>query len=323
MAKHPSIAPAPTQTDALTREVLAGLKKRPKALSPVWFYDELGSFLFDSICELPEYYITRTELQIMRTHAAEMAQHVGRDAALIELGSGTSFKTRELLNHLEEPAAYVPVDISREHMLDAAGLLARDYPELRIIPVCADFTQPFELPRHIAAASRRTMYFPGSTLGNFEEQQALWLLTRMREMVGRDGAVLVGIDLKKDPRVLERAYDDGSGVTAEFNINALRHMNRELGADFDLGAFEHLAVWVEEHSRIEMHLVSKRDQVVHLGGENVRIARGEHLHTEYCHKYTIDGFADLAAAAGLAVARVWMDPAGLFSVQFLEPRRLQ
>ncbi len=257
MSKHPNTAPA-AAADALTADVLEGLKKEPKQLSPVWFYDELGSFLFDNICELPEYYITRTELQIMHAHASEMAQHIGHDAALIEFGSGTSMKTRLLLDRLEQPVAYVPVDISRQHLFDAAGNLAKDYPDLHIVPVCADFTQNFELPQLIQAAQRRVVYFPGSTLGNFDRTQARALLVRMREMVGKNGAVLIGIDLRKDPRVLERAYDDAAGVTAEFNINALRHVNRELGADFDLDAFEHTAVWVENESRIEMHLVSTR-----------------------------------------------------------------
>jgi len=323
MAKHPSTVPAKPTQDALTNDVLDGLKKEPKELSSVWFYDELGSFLFDNICELPEYYITRTELQIMHGHATEMAQHIGPDAALIEFGSGTSLKTRLLLDRLEQPLAYVPVDISREHLFTAAGALAKDYPHLHIVPVCADFTQNFELPQFIRAAERRIVYFPGSTLGNFDRRQARALLARMRDLVGKNGAVLIGIDLRKDPRILERAYDDSAGVTAEFNINALRHVNRELGADFDLDAFDHLAVWVEHESRIEMHLVSKRDQTVHLGGEKVRIGRGEHLRTEYCHKYTLDSFSELAATAGLAVKRVWMDPNKLFSVQLLEPARLQ
>lgn len=323
MAKHPSTVPAKATADNLTNDVLEGLKKEPKELSPVWFYDELGSFLFDNICELPEYYITRTELQIMHGHAQEMAQHIGPEAALVEFGSGTSLKTRLLLDQLENPIAYVPVDISREHLFAAAGSLAKDYPDLHIVPVCADFTQNFELPQFIRTAQRRVVYFPGSTLGNFDRTQARALLARMRELVGKNGAVLIGIDLRKDPRVLERAYDDAAGVTAEFNINALRHVNRELGTDFDLDAFDHTAVWVENESRIEMHLVSKRDQVVHVGGEKVRIQRGEHLRTEYCHKYTLESFSDLAATAGLAVKRVWLDPNKLFSVQLLEPAQLQ
>lgn len=322
MAKKPNLVPA-NPADALTADVLEGLKKEPKELSPVWFYDELGSFLFDNICELPEYYITRTELQIMHGHAAEMAHVIGPEAALIEFGSGTSLKTRLLLDRLESPVAYVPVDISREHLFTAAGSLAKDYPNLHIVPICADFTQPFELPSFIRAAQRRVVYFPGSTIGNFDRPQARALLARMREVVGKQGAVLIGTDLRKDPRVLERAYADAAGITAEFNINALRHLNRELGSNFDLEAFDHLAVWVEDDSRIEMRLVSKRDQDVQIGGEKVHFERGEHLRTEYCHKYTLDSFNELAATAGLAVKRVWMDPNQMFSVQLLEPARLQ
>jgi L-histidine Nalpha-methyltransferase len=322
MAKKPNTVPA-NAADALTADVIEGLKKEPKELSPVWFYDELGSFLFDNICELPEYYITRTELQIMHGHASEMAHVIGPEAALIEFGSGTSLKTRLLLDQLESPIAYVPVDISREHLFAAAGSLAKDYPNLHIVPVCADFTQPFELPGFIRTAPRRVAYFPGSTIGNFEPSQARALLVHMRELVGKNGAVLIGTDLRKDPQVLERAYDDAAGVTAEFNINALRHLNRELGANFDLDAFDHLAVWVEDASRIEMHLVSKRDQVVQIGGEKVRFAQGEHLRTEYCHKYTLESFSDLAATAGLVVKRVWTDANQMFSVQLLEPARLQ
>jgi L-histidine Nalpha-methyltransferase len=322
MAKKPNTVPA-SAADALTADVLEGLKKEPKELSPVWFYDELGSFLFDNICELPEYYITRTELQIMHGHASEMAHAIGAEAALVEFGSGTSLKTRLLLDRLDSPIAYVPVDISREHLFTAAGSLAKDYPNLHIVPVCADFTQPFELPNFIRTAPRRVVYFPGSTIGNFERAQARELLVHMRELVGRNGAVLIGIDLRKDPQILERAYADAAGVTAEFNINALRHLNRELGANFDLEAFDHRAVWVEDASRVEMHLVSKRDQVVQIGREKIRFARGEYLRTECCHKYTLDSFNDLAATAGLAVKRVWTDPNQMFSVQLLEPVRLQ
>lgn len=323
MSKRPSVIPAASRFDQLTNDALDGLRKSPKELSPVWFYDELGSALFDRICDLPEYYLTRTEQGIMQKHAAEMARHIGPGVALIEFGSGTSVKTRLLLDQLESPVAYVPVDISREQLLDAAGLLARDYPALRIIPVYADFTQPIELPKQIATAQRRVIYFPGSTLGNFMPGPAQQLLTSMRHIIGENGAVLIGIDLKKDPQVLLNAYDDAAGITARFNLNALRHINRELGANFDLDAFEHRAVWREDKSRIEMHLISSRDQVVDLAGEHVAIQRGEHLHTESCHKYTLDGFAKLAAAADLAVTRVWTDAENKFSVQLLEPKPLQ
>ena len=316
MSKLPATVVAPS-IDHLTVGALDGLRKSPKELSPVWFYDELGSTLFDAICELPEYYVTRTEIGIMQEHATQMAAALGPQVALIEYGSGSSLKTRLLLDRLEAPVSYVPIDISRDYLLEAAGMLARDYPSLPIVPVCADFTQPFELPP-IAAAQRKVVYFPGSTLGNFEREQAVKVLASMRAIIGRRGAVLIGIDLKKDPRVLERAYDDRAGVTARFNLNALRHMNRELGADFDLTAFEHRAVWVEEQSRIEMHLVSKRDQVVHLGDDVVKFARNEYLRTECCHKYTLEGFAELAAEADLAVSQVWMDSERLFSVQLLQ-----
>jgi dimethylhistidine N-methyltransferase len=323
MSKTPSVVRTPSAADQLTMDALAGLRKSPKQLSPVWFYDEEGSSLFDSICELPEYYLTRTEMQIMSEHAAEMAQLIGPHAALIEFGSGASDKTRLLLDKLESPACYIPIDISRDYLYESAGLLARDYPELRITPVCADFTQPFDLPVHIAAAHRRVVYFPGSTLGNFETEAARHVLTTMREIIGQKGAVLIGIDLRKDPSVLRKAYNDAAGVTAEFNLNALRHINRELGADFDIDAFEHNALWVEDMSRIEMHLISKRDQEIHLGEEIVKIRRGEHLRTECSHKYTLEGFAEMADGADLEVTHVWTDPDSQFSVQMLEPKKIQ
>ncbi|MFL6547114.1 MAG: L-histidine N(alpha)-methyltransferase [Povalibacter sp.] len=322
MSKEHNVAAA-TRSDQLTSDVLDGLRRTPKELSPVWFYDEFGSLLFDSICELPEYYLTRTELAIMEEHAADMAQLIGPQAALIEYGSGTSFKTRLILDHLVAPWAYVPVDIARDHLFEAASTLARDYPALRIVPVCADFTQPFELPRHLSRAQRRVVYFPGSTLGNFSTAAARTLLSGMRTLVGREGAVLIGIDLKKDRDVLERAYNDSAGVTAEFNLNALRHLNRELGTNFDIDAFEHRALWVEKESRIEMHLISKRDQVIDVAGTRVTFKRGEHLRTECSHKYTLESFANLAASAHLVATRTWTDAEQKFCVQLLEPAQLQ
>jgi L-histidine Nalpha-methyltransferase len=320
MAKHPNVAlAAPSR---ITHEVLQGLRKIPKELSPVWFYDETGSNLFERICELPEYYLTRTELSIMREHAAEIADEIGSGAAVIELGSGSSLKTRLLLDQLRDPYAYIPVDISREQLLDAAGALARDYPSLRIVPLCADFTRPFDLPDHVLRAHRRIVYFPGSTLGNFEKPAARELLTSMRALAG-GGQVLIGIDLKKDPKVLERAYDDAAGVTARFNLNALRHVNRELSANFDVNAFAHQAVWKEEESRIEMHLVSRHHQSVQIAGERVDFARGEHLRTECCHKYTLENFGALANGADLEVVRVWTDANTMFAVVLLQCGKTQ
>ncbi len=301
-------------------QVVAGLRQSPPRISPIWFYDERGSALFQRICELPEYYPTRTELGIMRVHAADMAAEIGPGVAVVEPGSGASLKTRLLLDALEAPAAYVPVDISRESLLAAARHLRRDYPQLRVQPVCADFTAPFDLPAAILRdARRRVVYFPGSTLGNFAADEAVALLARLAAIAGRGGAMLLGLDAVKPASILERAYDDAAGVTAEFNLNALRHINRELGATFDVTAFQHRALWVAEHSRIEMHLVARRAVSFDVGSETFRLARGEYLLTEYSHKYTPDAAARLAAAAGLAVRRTWTDARAWFSVLLLEP----
>jgi len=304
----------------LIDEVLSGLRRTPKEISPVWLYDELGSRLFDAICQLPEYYPTRAELKIMELHAGEMAWRLGQGVALIEFGSGSSLKTRLLLDHLESPDVYVPVDISRAQLLDTAGSIARDYPWLRVLPACADFTRPLRLDDRAAMAERRVVYFPGSTIGNFDALAARKLLTSMRELIGRQGAILIGIDLKKDVATLERAYNDSSGITARFNLNVLRHLNRELNADFQSQEFAHSAVWVENLSRIEMRLVSRRDQRVHIDGHAVDIKRDEYIRTECSHKYTLGSLAELAESAGLRVHRVWCDPERTFSVQLLEPR---
>jgi L-histidine N-alpha-methyltransferase len=300
--------------------VVAGLRRTPKEISPLWLYDELGSRLFDAICESNEYYPTRTENKIMSLFGVDMAQTLGANIALIEFGSGTSIKTRLLLDRLQMPDAYVPIDISRTHLLDAASSIARDYPWLRVLPVCADFTQPLRLPDRIAQSARKVVYFPGSTIGNFEPTQARQLLESMCTMVGRQGAILIGIDLKKDVATLERAYNDAAGITAQFNLNVLRHLNRELGSDFFLSAFQHRANWVEASSRIEMRLVSRCKQHVHIGDETIEIARGEYIRTECSHKYTLDSFAQLATTAGLRVQNVWTDPAKMFSVQLLKSR---
>lgn len=297
--------------------VLAGLQRKPKEISPVWLYDELGSRLFDAICELPEYYPTRAETKIMISCGADIAQRLGSNAALIEFGSGSSIKTRVLLDRLQTPDVYVPIDISLTHLLDAASSIARDYPWLRVLPVCADFTQPLHLPERVALARRRVVYFPGSTIGNFEPPAARSLLEAMHTMAGRDGAILIGVDLRKDAAVLERAYNDSRGITAQFNLNVLRHLNREAGSDFCPSAFEHRAVWVESLSRIEMRLVSRCRQSVLVGDDVIDLARGEFIRTECSHKYTLESFAELAASAGLRVREVWCDPDKLFSVQLL------
>jgi L-histidine Nalpha-methyltransferase len=297
--------------------ILAGLQADRKRLSPKYFYDQRGSELFERICQLPEYYPTRTELGIMRSHRAAIAAAVGARACVIEFGSGSSVKIRLLLDILGDVVAYVPVEISGDYLKGVAGSLAADFPDIEIRPVCADFTQPFELPKLQRPARRRVAYFPGSTIGNFEPADALEVLRVMRRQVGDDGALLIGVDLQKDPAILERAYNDAAGVTAEFNLNLLRRLNRELGANFELARFRHRADYNAGAGRIEMYLISERAQQVRLGGETIDFAAGERILTEYSHKYTLQGFADLARDAALRVECVWTDDNGLFSVQYL------
>ena len=302
----------------LVEEVLAGLRSTPKRLSSAYFYDRRGSQLFEAICELPEYYLTRTETLILKQYATEMAACVGGQALLLEPGSGSSNKTRLLLDALPDLVAYVPVDISRSHLLQAARAVQAAYPRLEVLPVCADFTQGFAVPAPLRPPSRVVVFFPGSTLGNFDPPQAVRLLELMRRTAGSGGGLLVGIDLAKDPAILERAYNDAAGVTAAFNMNLLLRLNRELAADFDPARFRHEAVWMAAESRIEMHLVSTRKQTVHVAGERVEFAAGERLVTEHSHKYTADSFASQARAAGWTPRRSWTDRRGYFSVQYLE-----
>jgi L-histidine Nalpha-methyltransferase len=298
-------------------EVLHGLGRPQKELPCKYFYDERGSQLFDEICRLDEYYLTRTELGIMRRHAAEMASCLGPNCLLIEYGSGSSVKTRLLLDRLAGPAAYVPIDLSREHLLRSAASLTASYPNLEVLPLCADFTGHFELPVPRRKPARRAVYFPGSTIGNFGPSEAAVLLARVAELVGRGGALLLGFDLRKDLGVLLPAYDDARGVTAAFNLNLLAHLNRELGADFDLSAFRHRVAYNSRLHCIEMYLDSLRDQVVTLGGRRVSLAAGESIRTERSYKYDVEEFRAWVARTGLAVQRVWTDDRRLFAVLLL------
>ncbi len=306
------------RADDFLGDVLRGLGRRAKTLPCKYFYDERGSVLFDQICELPEYYLTRTELAIMREHAAEMADCLGPRCMVVEFGSGSGRKTRLLLDRLREPTAYVPLDISREHLLRSARALAKAYPRLEVLPVCADFTSDFEPPTPSRSAARRVVYFPGSTIGNFSPRAATHLMRRVARLVGPGGGFLVGIDLRKGADVLEPAYDDAQGVTAEFNLNLLRRINRELGADFPPEAFRHRAVYNEARGRVEMYLVCRRPLTVHVGGAEIAFRRDESIRTECSYKYSPEGFRSMAAAAGLDVVRAWSDEGGLFSVQYLE-----
>jgi dimethylhistidine N-methyltransferase len=298
-------------------EVLRGLLYIPRQLSHVWLYDERGCRLFEKICELPEYYLTRTETAIMREYAPAIAERLGNNFTLIEYGSGSAGKTRLLLDALPELRAYAPIDISASSLARAARLMQRHYPQLPVVPLCADFTRPFELPEELGNAPR-VVYFPGSTLGNYERADAVRLLSAMRSLAGAGGAALIGIDLVKDPALLERAYDDAQGVTAEFNLNALRHVNRRLGIGLELSHFRHRAPWVEPEQRIEMHLVSALDQTIRVGAAVIRLKRGEFIRSECSHKYTSESFAALAAEAGWRVSASWSDPERWFGVQLLE-----
>lgn len=308
--------------NGLLAEALAGLSNSPKRLPSKYFYDARGSELFERICEQPEYYPTRLELAIMREHVGGIAAALGPDVRLVEYGSGSGLKTRLLLRNLESPVAYVPVEISRSALAESVAKLEHEFPRVEMLPVCADFTQPIKLPRAARAPRQTVVYFPGSTIGNFAPDDALRLLRQMHNEAGQgggvlDGGVLIGVDLVKDRVALEAAYNDAAGVTAEFTLNLLVRMNHELGADFDLAGFRHRARWHALAGRIETHVVSLREQDVHLDGCTFHFAEGEAMLVEYSCKYTLAGFARLAARAGLRVVEVWSDPARQFSVQWL------
>jgi dimethylhistidine N-methyltransferase len=300
-------------------EVLRGLLYIPRQLSHVWLYDERGSRLFEKICQLPEYYLTRVETSILRAYAPAMAAAIGSDVTLIEFGSGDGAKTRQLLDALRQPRHYVPVDIAASSLARTARALQRDYPQLKVLPLCADFTRRIELPP-LTATARTLIYFPGSTLGNYSVSDAVRLLRLMRELAGSDGLALIGFDLVKERPLLERAYNDAQGVTAEFNLNALRHVNRRLGIGFDVGHFRHRALWVDAEQRIEMHLIGTANQTLRIGAAAIRMLRGDFIRTEYCHKYTVEGFAGLAAQAGWSLGEGWSDENQWFRVQLLAAR---
>jgi L-histidine Nalpha-methyltransferase len=298
------------------REIVAGLRKPEKMISPKFFYDERGSQLFDQITQLPEYYPTETELTIMCDNIAEIATLIGDQASLIEFGSGSSLKTRVLLDNLPGLAAYVPVDISEEHLLLSAQEIRAEHPGLDVLPVVADFTRTFDLPNPKVMPVRNIVYFPGSTIGNFTHDIARELLDVMYQEAGEGGALLIGVDLQKDPAIIESAYNDSAGITAKFNLNMLVHLNNDFGFDFDIDAFSHSAHYDTTEGRMEIRLVSDSDQRFSTGEERFRIRAGEAILTEYSHKYTLEGFADMAAGAGFDVARVWMDEQALFSVHY-------
>jgi dimethylhistidine N-methyltransferase len=303
----------PAASDFLEQAV-AGLSSSPRTLPSKFFYDERGSDLFQQICELPEYYVTRTETEILRQYGAEIAESIGENAELVGFGTGAGVKTRMVLDHLMNVIAYVPVDISKQRLTDSAEALSREMPNLEILPVCADYLQPFELPTPSRTPAHIAVYFPGSTIGNMQPEVARHFLTRVARLCGRRGGLIIGVDLQKSKTVLEAAYNDSAGVTGAFNLNILKRANRELGADFDLSLWRHRAIYNEEAHRIEMHLISEQPQTVHLGEREFYFERGEKIITEFSYKHTVEGFSALAASAGFQLARVWTDPEKLFAV---------
>lgn len=306
-----------TALSEFERSVRSGLSARPKTLEAKYFYDDAGSVLFDRITELPEYYLTRVETEILTDRAGDIAAIVGPGAELVELGSGASIKTRLLLSALVEPAAYVPIDISADHMASATDALRVHHPDLAIHPMAADFMRPMHLPVR-TRAGRRVLFFPGSTIGNLHPSEAQLFLDRMRRETKAD-MMIIGADLAKDRETLEAAYDDSAGVTAAFNMNLLIRINRELGGTFDIDRFRHEARYNQTAGRVEMHLVSTADQTVAIGDFRAEFDTGETIHSENSYKYTVDGFQRLASLGGWSPQSVWTDTDDRFSVHLLVP----
>jgi len=300
----------------LYRDAIEGLSKNPKHLPSKYFYDERGSDLFEQICELEEYYPTDCEMEIMNQYIEEIAQITGQNIQLIELGSGSSLKTRLLLKNCKHMSMYVPVDISGNYLNEVAGKLRKEFPEIEIHPVAADYTLPFEIPE-AKNPTKRVVYFPGSTIGNFTQEKAIYFLYAIGARLNPGDGLLIGVDLKKDIAVLEAAYNDKKGITAEFNKNILIRLNRELKADFDVNLFRHRAFYNHDKDRIEMHLESLRDQKVQINGQQASFKEGETIHTENSHKYTIQEFEKLTGE-NFSRIKTWTDSRDYFSVHFFE-----
>lgn len=309
---------SPQEEDFL-EAVATGLSGEQKTLPCKFFYDEKGSKLFEEICTLKEYYPTRTEEQILQGNRNQIAGLMGEGAELIEFGCGSLSKVRILLDAMAAPARFIPIDISREHLLSSAEDLAKDFPDLSIAPVCADYTEPLTLPNG-ADNGKKVGFFPGSTIGNFNPTEAVDFLGTIADIVGEGGDMVIGVDLKKDEEVLNAAYNDAQGVTAAFNLNLLRRINDELGADFDLSSFAHEAFYSEEKGRVEMHLRSTRDQEVTIANDTYQFEKDETIHTENSYKYGLEEFHEAAERAGYAPLHSWVDEGGLFSVHYLTVR---
>ncbi len=302
--------------EEIIQEVLEGLSKPVKELPSKLFYDELGSKLFDEITKLKEYYPTRTEMKIMEDNIEEIGSLLGEGTVLVELGSGSSKKIRLLLENIPGLAAYIPIDISKEHLLHSTEILSGDYPELEIIPFVADYTKDFILPEIGKSYDHICAYYPGSTIGNFKPAEAKEFLGRISKLIGKNGGLIIGVDLKKDKAILEKAYNDSKGITAQFNLNILDHINNETGAKFETDKFEHLAFYNDEEGRIEMHLLSKETQAIKLNGSVIELKKNEDIITEYSYKYTVKEFSELVSDH-FEVRNVWTDSKKLFSIQYL------
>jgi dimethylhistidine N-methyltransferase len=312
-AVQPAPGAPPASSDFLS-DVIEGLSSEPRTLPCKYFYDERGAALFQKICELPEYYVTRTEIDILDRYRAEIAAHLGPHISLIGLGTGSGTKTRILIEALEKPAVYIPVDISEKQLRKSTARFRKIFPDLEILPVCADYLQPVVLPPTGGKAARNVVYFPGSTIGNFDPDEATQFLRRIASVCCRGGALLIGVDLRKDQDVIEAAYNDTASVTAQFNLNLLAHANRELGADFDLQHWQHRAIYNSDAGRIEMYLISQIDQAVHVADCTFEFRSGEKIITEFSYKYAPEGFAALARDAGFEFRKMWTDDARLFGV---------
>jgi len=305
-------------SDDFRAEFVEGLRRQPKTLSCKFFYDEYGSRLFDKICELDEYYLTRTETEILTNNIQEIAALGGPACTLIEFGSGSSRKTRLLLDRLEAPTAYVPIDISETHLLAAAKALSASYPSLEVLPVCADYSNSLALPIAKKMSEKQVVFFSGSTIGNFEPEHAVKFLNRIATFCKAGDGLLIGVDLEKSPNILHRAYNDSNGITAAFNLNLLGRANRELGANFQIQNFRHEAIYNSKQHRIEMRLVSCLSQEVTVSPEEFLFHEGEIITTEYSYKYKAEAFHSLAARAGWRNKRMWIDERGLYSVHYFE-----
>lgn len=305
--------------DTMTSDALAGLSRSPKRLPSKYFYDARGSGLFEAITRLPEYYLTRTEIALMESRMTDIAKAVGTHPHVVEYGSGSGRKTRMLLDALVDPIAYTAIEISRTALLSSVQRLGEEFPSIEMLPVCADFTRPVRLPAPTRRVARTLVYFPGSTLGNFSNDEAVALLRAMRATMGDHGNALIGIDLQKDVALIEAAYNDAAGVTADFTLNLLVRLNREIGSNFVLGNFHHRAIYNADAGRIETSLVSQRDQIVAIGGRTFGFAAGEAMQVECSHKYSSPGFARLVARAGLRVVDAWNDPLDWFGIRLVAP----